>query len=119
MKFSACFQDDGIIDSLLILRLRHQRVGLVCFTLISVEMGKFACGILDLPDAYRYSLCISPQYHFNFRFYLYLRPAFFEPMETLLQRNKHTNICAILFVFAFKLFEMVLLGTLFCTVYFF
>jgi len=40
MKFSACFQDDGIIDSLLILRLRHQRVGLVCFTLISVEMGK-------------------------------------------------------------------------------
>ena len=40
MKFSACFQDDGIIDSLLILRLRYQRVGLVCFTLISVEMGK-------------------------------------------------------------------------------
>jgi hypothetical protein len=28
------------------------------------------------------------------------------------------NICAIFFVFAFKLFELVLLGTLCCTVYF-
>jgi hypothetical protein len=70
---------------------------LVPFALISVETGKLARGILDLPDAYCYWLRISLQYHFNFRFYLYLRPAFCEHMETLLQRNKHTkHLCDLL-----------------------